>query len=648
MSVSDITNFGGEPRSTDRTQADREALVAHLRAHLDPTQVAIEHALLRQYDPTTRKDMQHVLRVVVSKTDRKIVEATIEAVFEIADGGNRRTSVAFVSAAASPVDRDLVRRLDLEFLGSQVAINEIVVVLDEVTGPDPAPLFDAQVDLTRLTGPDVAATLRHVFGEEAKLDPGWSWPTGAPLSMLDLVCKKATTVETALAFLNDIADTGAVGPSDYAALSDPLADMVGYGVAKVWARRFVEDLAAFRSGALPWREVDSTLVLTGPPGTGKTEFARRVAQAAGIPIVATSYSTWQRSEEGHLGDVLRAIHNDFSHARSVAPSILFVDEIDSLPVRGSEGRNRSWYFAVINALLEEIDGLSGRDGVAVMAACNRGDRLDPALTRAGRLNRTVRIDLPDATDLSRILASKLDGAVSPESVRPFCDAVAGRATGADMVQVAREARRTARQAGRAVRVADVQAAILPPDTRSQEVRRVIAIHEAGHVVAALASGVVPYAVSLVDSITGGGAVRFDPVPVTEISADTVRREILVTLSGRAAEEIVIGSVSAGAGGHDDSDLANATRLATDFEGAYAFGASLVFRPRPEQNAVEAILRRAYSDALALMVRHQSAVTALAELLMSSGYMNKDRITKFAARHDLLGAVAQAPSEGVAR
>jgi cell division protease FtsH len=174
-----------------------------------------------------------------------------------------------------------------------------------------------------------------------------------------------------------------------------LSEMYGLGQAKHWGLDLATDLRAYAEGKLPWSACSKGLLLSGPPGTGKTSFARALSREAGVHFIATSYSAWQSQKDGHLGRVTAAIREVFAEAYANRPCIVFIDEIDSLPARGSAGHNDSWFTAVLNCLLEQLDGYEKRDGVVICAACNDPSRLDKALVRAGRLDHHVVIPLPD-------------------------------------------------------------------------------------------------------------------------------------------------------------------------------------------------------------------------------------------------------------
>ena len=168
----------------------------------------------------------------------------------------------------------------------------------------------------------------------------------------------------------------------------------------------------------------------------------------------------------------------FAEAAAAAPALIFIDEIDTLQTRGSSGRHDDWWRSIINGLLECLDCTGRREGVVVLAACNDGTNLDPTVVRSGRLDRRFFVGLPGEDDLARILSHHLP-ALAEADVQPVAMMLAGSASGADAVRIARDARQAARAAGRAVIADDLLSVAIPPDDRPELVRRRVAIHEAG-------------------------------------------------------------------------------------------------------------------------------------------------------------------------
>ncbi|KRB49817.1 AAA family ATPase [Rhizobium sp. Root708] len=182
--------------------------------------------------------------------------------------------------------------------------------------------------------------------------------------------------------------------------------LTGYGAAKDWALGLKADLADYLAGDLAWSDMSTKLLLSGPPGTGKTTFARSMCNSLRLPLVVTSVSTWLQGE--YLHAVLGRMANTFAEARAQAPCILFIDEIDGIGTRVSASRQYADYWnACVNKLLELLDGAVKTDGVIVVGATNRPNEIDEAIRRSGRLETHIEIPRPDIPALAGILAHHL-------------------------------------------------------------------------------------------------------------------------------------------------------------------------------------------------------------------------------------------------
>ena len=420
-----------------------------------------------------------------------------------------------------------------------------------------------------------------------------------------------------------------VGPS--------LSEMHGLGPAKQWGLDLAADLRAYVAGTLPWSACAKGLLLSGPPGTGKTSYARALSREAGVHFIATSYAAWQSHKDGHLGSVTAAIRKTFSEATANRPCIVFCDEIDTLPARGKSVHHDDWWSAIVNTLLEQLDGFEKREGVVVVAACNDPSRLDPALVRAGRLDLHIEIPLPDLPALVGIFRVHLGADLAGADLRTAALAAKGH-TGADVERWVRVARRTARTAGRPLALQDLLKAVRGGESEwPADVRRRIACHEAGHAIVQLALGIAePTALSI------GGAGGLTESDLGEMRADThehLEKFLVVLLGGRAAEQLTFAEVTAGAGGgvEGKSDLARATRLATRLETDFGFGSlGLLCLAGEVDNrdllmfdklraAVSATIDRAYATALDLLANNKCALDALAAALFAAGYLDRAEI-----------------------
>jgi SpoVK/Ycf46/Vps4 family AAA+-type ATPase len=153
--------------------------------------------------------------------------------------------------------------------------------------------------------------------------------------------------------------------------------------------------------------MNTKLLLSGPPGTGKTTYSRALCNTLQVPLLVTSVASWL--EPGYLGDVLKRMSQAIDAARAHAPSILFIDEIDNIGSRsgGRREQHDDYWRSLINRLLELLDGASKTEGVIVVGATNLPNRIDAALLRSGRLEKHVVIPMPDAEALTGIFAHHL-------------------------------------------------------------------------------------------------------------------------------------------------------------------------------------------------------------------------------------------------
>lgn len=402
-------------------------------------------------------------------------------------------------------------------------------------------------------------------------------------------------------------------------------------------RQVVRDLQEWRAGRLEWSEVTKSFLLVGPPGTGKTMLAQALAGSSGITFVKTSYSDCQKM--GHQGDFLRELNASADRAQAGAPAEWFVDEIDSFHHRGQSATG--YMVGVVNGFLTTLDRLSATEGVILVAATNDISRIDPAVIRAGRFDKHIRVNPPDRGGVRTFLSSALAGTTTEDHFDRLAEQLMGR-TGAELTALVRDARTRARAEGKPFSAEHVQAAadaVQPPMTADLLWR--VCVHEAGHVVAGHVFG-LPAATSARVAPTGGEVIR---PGLPSHTRESIRAYQCAVLAGRAAEEVLLGDISSGGGTGATSDLAQATRLAMEAECVLGFGPTLTWVPLetpysllPEamRQRIEASLQGAQTEARAAMDRHRTAVERVA------GVLSEQRELDAAQIADLLSGLPVEP------
>ena len=315
-------------------------------------------------------------------------------------------------------------------------------------------------------------------------------------------------------------------------------------------------------------EVPRGVLLMGPPGTGKTLMAKALAGEAGVPFYTISASEFI---EVFVGVGAARVRRLFEAAKKSAPSIIFIDELDSIGrTRGTGlGGGHDEREQTLNQILAELDGFTGREAVIVVAATNRPDVLDPALLRPGRFDRHVTLDLPDRRDRLAIL--EVHTRKVPLAADVALDTVAAGTpgfSGADLKNLVNEAAiLAARQQRREVTAQDFDEArdrLLMGAVRTlaiqPEERHRLAVHEAGHTLAAhfLPHADPLYKVTIIPRGQAlGGTQQLPEQERHTLPEEYLHDRLAVILAGRTAEQILLGSVSSGA----DDDIRQATNLA---------------------------------------------------------------------------------------
>ncbi|HEX6937957.1 MAG TPA: ATP-dependent zinc metalloprotease FtsH [Longimicrobiales bacterium] len=445
-----------------------------------------------------------------------------------------------------------------------------------------------------------------------------------------------------------------------ARLGVDFADVAGVDEAKEELVEIVEFLKHPDRFARLGAKIPRGVLLVGPPGTGKTLLAKAVAGEAGVPFFSISGSEFV---EVYVGVGASRVRKLFERAKSRAPCIVFIDELDAAGKRRGHGgvAGNDEREQTLNQLLVEMDGFDPNAGVVVMAATNRPEILDPALLRPGRFDRQVVVDRPDVKGREAILRVharrvRLDPGVDLGEVARRTPGFVG----ADLANLLNEAALLAARRNRsAVTMQDIDAAAdrvvagLEKKGRllHERERRIVAYHEAGHAVVAES---VPTAepvkkVSIIPRGAGAlGYMQQLPEERLLLQQDELLDRLAVLLGGRAAERVVFDKVSTGA----SNDLERATELArrmvTEFgmsetlgPVAYARRESRFLHAGPGDGAratseatareiemeVQAIVSAAFERARAILERRRAAFEAVAAHLLAHEVLERDELLR---------------------
>lgn len=456
------------------------------------------------------------------------------------------------------------------------------------------------------------------------------------------------------------------------------ADVAGYDEVKEELNEIVDFLRSPKRFVEIGARIPKGVLLVGPPGTGKTYFARAVAGQADVPFFSISGSDFV---EMFVGVGASRVRDLFDTAKKNVPCIVFIDEIDAVGrQRGAGlGGGHDEREQTLNQLLVEMDGFDANEGIIMMAATNRPDILDPALLRPGRFDRQVTVGRPNIKEREAIL--KLHTRNKPMAENVNIDIIARQTSGftaADLENLVNEgallsARRSKQRVGMGELEESISRVIAGPAKKTrvlgEDERRLVAFHEAGH---ALVRYLLPntdriHIVSIVPRGNAGGMVIHLPKEDRfMMTKSEMLNNIKALLAGRVAEEQILGDVSTGA----ENDLEQATSLARRMVMEYGMSEELgpisfgykedhqVFLGRDisrqrnysEEIAfaidkeIRKIMEECYAEADALIRNNQQKLEELAHTLLDKETLRGEEVAAIMQGKSLAEAVEEPPTE----
>jgi ATP-dependent metalloprotease FtsH len=427
-------------------------------------------------------------------------------------------------------------------------------------------------------------------------------------------------------------------------------DVAGLEGAKIEIEEIVEFLKTPAKYTALGAKIPKGALLVGPPGTGKTLLAKAVAGEAQVPFFSLSGSDFV---EMFVGVGASRVRDLFKQAKEKAPSIIFIDEIDA--IGRARGKNNSFGSNderenTLNQLLTEMDGFGTNSGVIILAATNRADVLDSALMRAGRFDRQIYVDMPDLNERREIFQVHLKPLKLEENLDvDFLSKQTPGFSGADIANLCNEAaliaaRKNKTVVGKQDFLDAVDRIIGGLEKKNkiitQEEKRAIAFHEAGH---ATTSWLLEYAhplvkVTIVPRGQSLGAAWYLPEERSITTTEQILDDMCSALGGRAAEQLIFGKISTGA----LSDLEKVTKQAYAMVSIYGLnkkignisfydpqGNSAFTKPYSDQTAqiideeVSLMIEAQYQRALQILTENKDKLTLLANKLLESEVIFKE-------------------------
>ena len=393
------------------------------------------------------------------------------------------------------------------------------------------------------------------------------------------------------------------------------------------------------------------IVLYGPPGTGKTLMAKAIAGTAGVPFFSASGSDFI---EMYVGLGASRVRKLFKKARESAPCIVFIDEIDAVGSSRNSSASHSENNQTINALLNELDGFNGSEGVLVIAATNRLEDLDPALIRPGRFDKQLAVPLPEKDERAAILEvhkrnKKFDESINWDEISATTVGFSGAALASMLNEAALLA---ARKKSSVITQDDIDRAIykilMKGDQKEDQSQRsidelmVCAYHEAGHAIATrlYTKDRIPK-VTIISSTSGAGGVTFrTPQEKTLLSKKYIEGCVKLMYAGRAAEQIYFGDseqITTGA----SADIKQATKIIKDYIGVYGMSEDFglinldAFDSLEQKEIIKKsseMAKRLYKDVVADLSAHRELLDDFAQQLFKNESLGETEIELIFDKH----------------
>lgn len=512
---------------------------------------------------------------------------------------------------------------------------------------------DHSISIAGLNGKALSRAIELFTGDSAKL-PDDNVCAGLDFDEIATAFRPGSDAEAIVERLTRARDRGPV--ATVAARLPDLEAAHELGPLRTYGLELKRDLEAYRASSLPWTDVGRAFLCHSEPGCGKTYGIKLVMDACSVPILPMSISELF-TKSAHLDEVIRGIREVYAKAAAMSaatsdgsggtprPVCVLWDECDALPNRATlDRRGADYWRPVITEFMLSVDTAlagprrtsNGTEGGAIIlaAATNYLAGVDAALRRPGRFERILELGRQDRAGAANVLRHHLRGSLGEADIEAAAR-IAERLTSAEIAGHVQTARRSARQANRALHVDDLVAAMLPASPMTMEKLFRICIHESGHAIGSLALGYgTLLSLSASERGISLGRTDIDPPDDDQFTRATIEDHVTVDLCGRAAERIFLSAEGVGSGG-EQGDVATATRLIAGLHASAGLGDSIAYlaswenalqavrADRGIRRAVERDLRRLETRALDIMRVNRHVLLELAELLMEQRHVDGD-------------------------